>query len=128
MNDCPGLSFGLNNPSKNCVAQCASELVAGFVNVTVVPTGTRMFDGYIAATAVESGVAVADALVRASSTVLPTVLPSTWAVVTSRRTYGGVGVAACGTVPFSLKAHRMSPFGMVLPYGMPVPPEYTATY
>ena len=35
MNDCPGLSFGLNNPSKNCVAQCASELVAGFVNVTV---------------------------------------------------------------------------------------------
>ena len=106
MKDSPGFSFGLNLPSKNCVAQWSLVFVTGLVKVTTVPTGTRMNVGNMPPTAVESGAAVAAALVRASSTVLFTVAPSTAVPDTSLRLYGGVGVGAGGTVPPSLNAHR----------------------
>jgi hypothetical protein len=43
--DWPGASEKLNSPSKNCVAQCLFALLPGFVNVTVVPSGTCMCVG-----------------------------------------------------------------------------------
>ena len=54
--DSPGLSRTSNSPSKNCVAPRTFTLSAGFVNVTVVPTGTRRWVGAIASTAVDSTV------------------------------------------------------------------------
>ena len=99
LNDSPGFNFGLNNPSKNCVAQWGFTLPVGLTNVTVVPAGIRIHVGYIPLTEVESGGAVGDALVRASKTVLFTVLPSTGLPDTSLRTYGGDGVGAGGRSP-----------------------------
>ena len=52
--DSPGASRKLNSPSKNCVAQWVFGLLAGLVNVTVVPTGTRRCVGAMPSTAVDS--------------------------------------------------------------------------
>src|SRR5213082_693470 len=118
--------MALNSPSKNCVAQCTFGLVAGLVKVTMVPTGTRMWVGAIAFTAVDSVAPTTPVAerVRARNTVFGgvRVAPSTGLPETGRRTTGGVGVAACASVPPTLNAHRWSPRGAESPYGRPVPP------
>src|SRR5256886_9507056 len=105
--------MALNSPSKNCVAQCTFGLVAGLVKVTMVPTGTRMWVGAIAFTAVDSVAPTTPVAerVRARNTVFGgvKVAPSTGLPETGRRTTGGVGVAACASVPPILNAHRLSP-------------------
>src|SRR5690242_10692026 len=115
-------------PSKNCVAPCTLTLSAGLTNVTVVPTGTRRCVGAIALTAADSVVPTEPLYVRARTTVLLTTDPSMGPPDTGRRTTGGGGVGAGATVPPIWNAHRKSPRGAESPYGMPVPPAYTARY
>src|ERR1022692_4655638 len=54
------------------------------------------------------------------TTVSATALPATLGPLTRTRTGGGAGALACGTVPFSLKAHRL--------HGTEPPHAKTATY
>src|SRR5688572_8627978 len=83
---------------------------------------------FTAVDSVAPTVLVASLKVRPRVTVLATREPSTGLPDTGRRTTGGGGVAAGASVPPSLNAHRLSPRGAELPYGMLVPPAYTATY
>src|SRR3982074_2840471 len=99
-------------------------LLAGLTNVTIVPTETTRFCGYITFWLTVDSVLVADVLPK--STVFPTAPPLTAAAVIGCRTDGVVGVAACGTVPPNLNAQRLSPGGEL--YGTLLPPANTATY
>ena len=123
--DSPGASRKLNSPSKNCVAQCVLTLLAGFVNVTVVPTGTRRCVGAMPLTAVDSvapTVLVAALYVRASTIVLLTTLPSTGAPETGRRTTGGGGVAAGARRSADLESPEVVAARRGIAVGIPVPP------
>jgi hypothetical protein len=62
------------------------------------------------------------------TTVSATAAPSTGPPDTGRRITGGGGVGAGLTSPSISNAQRKSPRGAEFPYGMLVPPAYTARY
>src|SRR5690606_34525701 len=113
-------------------AQCSFVLglfgkvsTPGLRNVTVSPTETRRWVGCIAEVVVASAAVAVSAvrLVRASSTVLSTVAPSTADPLTGRRIDSGA-VTGPSWLPDSvtysppiLNAHRESPAVMDPPYG-----------
>ena len=85
----------------------------GLVNVTVVPAGTVMMAGaiatWLARFSAGLGEPVTVSQVRPMTTVLPTVSPAIVTPPIGTRAGICAGALAGGTVPCSLKAHRLSP-------------------
>src|SRR5256885_1467455 len=101
-----------NSASKNETAPCAEALSAGVAQVSLVPAGIRRCCGDIAFWATVFSVVPGDWVVVFQTRPRVTVVPVTAGTRIWLRWDGGVGVAAGGTVPPSLNAHRWSPLGM----------------